>query len=219
MRDHRKLCAKKHEKLLECYPEKPFSQCPTCSLPLREWSLVQPSLFVCHSDQCSEGETKLSDETNTARFTCYFCDVHFCSNCVELAIKVDDTRIDKDKEQSGGGGLTDSREQNIGKIEVKLDSADDGDNQLDLSNTNTAFLFADEDIPLIDDGMSLEDVSIIAERIKANRPKFLNGNNHSGFYFNPLGLDSPDVFKLRAPIVSCENILTPGISTELLLAK
>ena len=42
----------------------------------------------------------------------------------------------------GGGGLTDSPEQNIGKIEVKLDSADDGDNQLDLSNTNTAFLFA-----------------------------------------------------------------------------
>ena len=81
-----------------------------------------------------------------SRFTCYFCDVHFCSNCVELAIKVDDTRIDKDKEQSGGGGLTDSPEQNIGKIEVKLDSADDGDNQLDLSNTNTAFLFAGSDI-------------------------------------------------------------------------
>ena len=79
-----------------------------------------------------------------SRFTCYFCNVHFCSNCVELAIKVDDTRIDKDK--SGGGGLTDSREQNIGKIEVKLDSADDGDNQLDLSNTNTAFLFAGSDI-------------------------------------------------------------------------
>ena len=86
-------------------------------------------------------------------------------------------------------------------------------------NRHNKALLLDEDIPLIDDNMSLEDVTIIAERIKANRPKFLTGNAHSGFYFNPLGLDSPDIFKLRAPLVSCENILTPGISTELLLAN
>lgn len=34
---------------------------------------------------------------------------------------------------------------------------------------------------------------------------------------SPLVLDSPDIFRLRAPIVSCENLLTPGISGEFLL--
>ena len=66
----------------------------------------------------------------------------------------------------------------------------------------------------------MDEVSVIVEKIKTSRPKFLTGSHlPSGLYFNPLGLDSPDVFHLRAPLVSCENILTPGISTELLLAK
>ena len=115
-----------------------------------------------------------------------------------------------------------------------------------------------DDIPLIDDSHSIDEVSLLVEKIKANRPMLLHGNSPaSGFYFNPLGLDSPDIFKLRAPLVShslinfdssyslkgwflwftkepylpgketfiscfqvsCENILTPGISSELLIAK
>ena len=103
-----------------------------------------------------------------------------------------------------------------------------------------------DDIPLIDDSHSIDEVSLLVEKIKTNRPNFLHGNSPaSGFYFNPLGLDSPDIFKLRAPLVShsqiipetfltkttrkrifisffqvsCENILTPGISSELLIAK
>ena len=76
-----------------------------------------------------------------------------------------------------------------------------------------------DDIPLIDDNQSMDEVSVMVEKMKTSRPKFLAGSHPSGYYFNPLGLDSPDVFHLRAPLVSCENILTPGISTELLLAK
>ena len=60
-----------------------------------------------------------------------------------------------------------------------------------------------DDIPLIDDSHSIDEVSLLVEKIKANRPMLLHGNSPaSGFYFNPLGLDSPDIFKLRAPLVS-----------------
>ena len=59
-----------------------------------------------------------------------------------------------------------------------------------------------DDIPLIDDSHSIDEVSLLVEKIKTNRPNFLHGNSPaSGFYFNPLGLDSPDIFKLRAPLV------------------
>ena len=55
--------------------------------------------------------------------------------------------------------------------------------------------------------------------LRTSRPKFLANSPGRGCYCNPLGLDSPDIFQLRAPLVSCENILTPGISADLVLAK
>ena len=88
-----------------------------------------------------------------------------------------------------------------------------------MEHSEEAFKIQD-DIPLIDENPSQDDVSLIVEKIKINRPKFLHqGNLQAGFYCNPLSVDSPDIFKLRAPLVSCENILTPGISAELLRAK
>ena len=88
-----------------------------------------------------------------------------------------------------------------------------------MEQTEEAFKVQD-DIPLIDENPSLDDLSLIVERIKVNRPKFLHqGNLQAGFYCNPLAEASPDIFQLRAPLVSCENILTPGISEELVRAK
>ena len=72
-----------------------------------------------------------------------------------------------------------------------------------------------DDIPLIDDSHSIDEVSLLVEKIKTNRPNFLHGNSPaSGFYFNPLGLDSPDIFKLRAPLVSHSQIIPETFLTK-----
>ena len=74
----------------------------------------------------------------------------------------------------------------------------------------------DDDIPLIDSQAEPEEVPVGIENI-SERPKIVikPGN----MYFNPSVLNSPDIFHLRAPLVSCENLLTPAMSQEDIISK
>ena len=144
------------------------------------------------------------------RFSCFLCDFHICKDCANNVC--DEKKIENEKE------IQTKMIENPQPVVVSQHEEEEG--LLDaLEQSEEAFKVQD-DIPLIDENPSLDDVSLIVEKIKINRPKFLHqGNLQGGFYCNPLAVDSPDIFKLRAPLVSCENILTPGISAELLRAK
>ena len=70
----------------------------------------------------------------------------------------------------------------------------------------TAFHFTEEEIPLID---SVEEHCDQAEEEHSNllmKPPSVFPSNQA--------IESPDIFQLRAPLVSCENLLTPALSEE-----
>jgi hypothetical protein len=75
-------------------------------------------------------------------------------------------------------------------------------------------LTGNDDIPLIDSQTDLEDSPVVDNKMKERPTIFENPHN---FHFKPHVLDSPDIFHLRAPLVSCENLLTPAISTDMFL--
>ena len=80
-----------------------------------------------------------------------------------------------------------------------------------------SILLENDDIPLIDSEPESEEMPTLIEKIKT-RPNILVGAQN--VHFTPrLRLDSPDIFHLRAPLVSCENILTTAISRETLLSN
>ena len=74
----------------------------------------------------------------------------------------------------------------------------------------------DDDIPLIDSQAEPEEIPVFMENI-TERPKI---NIQSGnICFDRSGSSSPDIFHLRAPLVSCENLLTPAMSQENIISK
>jgi len=154
------------------------------------------------------------------------CSTQECSNEETLSRKCSETlnRSRDEIEASTDTTNDDVLENNGIHSDIEADKTHQSKNleleasEVDIEDNFIAFSELD-DIPLIDDNQSIDEVSSLVEKIKTGRPKFLSGNTPSGLYFNPMGLDSPDVFKLRAPIVSCENILTPGISSDQLLGK
>ena len=77
-----------------------------------------------------------------------------------------------------------------------------------------SILTENDDIPLIDSQSEMEDIPVDAVKMKERPTLFENPHN---YHFKPHVLDSPDIFHLRAPLVSCENLLTPAISTDMLL--
>ena len=76
-----------------------------------------------------------------------------------------------------------------------------------------SILTENDDIPLIDSQTELEDTPVVDNKMKERPTLFENPHN---LHFKPHVLDSPDIFHLRAPLVSCENLLTPAISTDML---
>ena len=77
-----------------------------------------------------------------------------------------------------------------------------------------SILIENDDIPLIDSQSKLEDISEVDVKVKERPTLFENPQN---FHFKPHMLDSPDIFHSRAPLVSCENLITPLISTDMFL--
>ena len=86
--------------------------------------------------------------------------------------------------------------------EDKDESKDENENSTTKAKEN------DDDIPLIDSQPEVD------ENTEEKPGKLVRPHN---IHFTNSGLDSPDIFHLRAPLVSCENILTPAISTDWLL--
>ena len=77
-----------------------------------------------------------------------------------------------------------------------------------------SILTENDDIPLIDSQSEMEDIPVVDVKMKERPTLFEKAQN---IHFKPSVLDSPDIFHLRAPLVSCENLLTPAISTDMLL--
>ena len=74
----------------------------------------------------------------------------------------------------------------------------------------------DDGIPLIDSQAEPEEIPVFMENT-TERPKIIiqPGN----MCFDRSGSNSPDIFHLRAPLVSCENLLTPAMSQENIISK
>ena len=91
----------------------------------------------------------------------------------------------------------------IGTTKMEVENKKD-----ENENTNGEDKENDDDIPLIDSQADMED-------IVDDRPGVLSRPHN--IHFTNSGLDSPDIFHLRAPLVSCKIILTPAITTDFLL--
>ena len=144
-----------------------------------------------------------------SRYNCFLCDYDLCRDCVHAFVTENVMKI---KENPSFGIEIEKPVQYMNKVEDKSENG----NNIEEGSKEGYTLAEDDDIPLIDSHSSLEDIPTFVEKIKP-RPKLLvKGQN---LHFHPSVLDSPDIFNLRAPLVSCENILTPTISTEMLLSS
>jgi len=136
-----------------------------------------------------------------------FSETKSCNDCAGIVIEENRKPIEKET----------SIDPNI-ETPAVLVSEDEASQLIDENDNSTEAFRVHDDIPLIDDYPSLE-VEDGPRKTIITRPKYLQGNIAGGLYHNPLCVDSPDIFSLRAPLVSCENILTPGISAETLRPK
>jgi len=159
------------------------------------------------------------------RFNCFVCDYDLCKDCAKVKEAENEQVI-----------MTDV----IVKNDVKGDAKEVNDMKEDVNQNKTVGNgLQDDNIPLIDVQSSYEDIpsaetsarrptvsSVVAPRTTkgdgrqrsvaslGTGPPDLPLNNGLMAKTNGL-IDSPDIFNLRAPLVSCEN-LTPATSHETL---
>ena len=93
---------------------------------------------------------------------------------------------------------------------------DENENNTAVKNKDSTTILDSDDIPLIDsqEEPDQDDLKMSVEMTKP-RPNMFLGTANVISMKNLL--ESPDIFHLRAPLVSCENILTPTVSTEMFL--
>jgi len=234
--EHRKQCASRNTSQLTSYSVHPSLKCSKCSAKLKLWPAQGPG-FSCDSGlESCPGKSKLIPSSGDNRYNCFLCDYDLCVSCTrELA----DRQTDNAQTSKQNGHQTkpsrptvlveDENQNNM----VNTDNLDDDD----TTSKRTSILNDDDNIPLIDVQSSTEDIpeliSISARRPKSasvnQRPTMIEGRSRSiaslGINGPELGggllttakkrvADSPDIFNLRAPLVSCENFLTPATSRE-----
>ena len=131
------------------------------------------------------------------------CDFDICSDCVRHRETLGDS--DRDKRQTDA------------ETERQLSDA-----EKELEERMMSMLDNDSVIPLIDSngyqGLPESETDEIRQRPKSVSVRLTDRKPRS-FKALKKARDSPDVFNLRAPLVSCENFLTPANSKEMLDAS
>ena len=158
------------------------------------------------------------------RYACYLCDYNLCKKCVE---KREKERTEEEER------CTSHLESPFGTCkDVLINESEDKQKSFCNSFTSTFLLQGTEDIPLIDDVLS-GDVPPEAALTPCTRPEswstahtapqVIPCRNSVVSYTPPVSTSlptkaapvlSPDVFHLRCPLVSPENLGTPPGSRE-----
>ena len=132
------------------------------------------------------------------RYNCFLCDYDLCKECVKAKESEATSKANNGKEEEQDDDHIDEETiSQLSEIKFKIDSIKDND---------------DDDIPLIDSQGDNEEIPVIVDDL-SKKPS-IDIKHYGG---DRDGLDSPDIFHLRAPLVSCENILTPSMSQENIL--
>ena len=165
------------------------------------------------------------------RYSCFLCDYNLCRVCVR---RVENERI---KRQESSRQLVNCLKSMCDRVKEKVAEDSKHKNQTSFDSC-TSILLDTDDIPLIDDQASAEDIPehLIISRIRsescsedhaAPKPPDRRSVVSSAPYSDKTTSQvlnpslpkkppefSPDVFHLRAPLVSWENFMTPAGSVE-----
>jgi alanine-alpha-ketoisovalerate/valine-pyruvate aminotransferase len=120
---------------------------------------------------------------------------------------MENATVIKISDDNTSGNISEKPSVNFDKKEVCKD---------ENMNSHTGNLLKDDDIPLIDSQAEPEEIPVVIQNTK---PKPMIVIKPGNMYFNPSVLNSPDIFHLRAPLVSCENLLTPAMSQENIISN
>ena len=163
-----------------------------------------------------------------SRLTCYLCDYNLCKLCVQ---RMDNERI---KQKENSRQLVSCLKSMCDRVKEKVAEESKQKKQASFDSYTSIMLDTDH-IPLIDESSSTEDVADLPalsntrpvsysqdrnRSIPPNRRSVVSCNPQPYQVLNtslpPKQLDglSPDVFHLRAPLVSWENFMTPAGSAE-----
>ena len=104
------------------------------------------------------------------RFSCFLCDFHICNDCANNVWE--EKRIENEKKIQ-------SKIENLQTSSV-VSQVEEEEGLPDVMEQSEEAFKVHDDIPLIDENPSLDDVSLIVEKIKINRPKFLHQGNLQG---------------------------------------
>ena len=134
--------------------------------------------------------------TFSFRFSCFLCDFHICNDCANNVW--DEKRIENEKKIQ-------TKIENLQTIVVS--QVDEEEGLLDVLEQSEEAFKVHDDIPLIDENPSLDDVSLIVEKIKINRPKFLHQGNLQGSLVHCTG---PRFMMLLTPALLCHKDTAQG---------
>jgi len=197
--NHRLACARRNTAQLSIFSTHSSVRCGGCQGKLRVWPDQGPA-FYCDSvsPPCKNTGQQLPSYGGN-RYNCFLCDYDLCKECVKAKESEATSKANNGKEEEQDDDHIDEETiSQLSEIKFKIDSIKDND---------------DDDIPLIDSQGDTEEIPVIVDDL-SKRPS-IDIKHYGG---DRDGLDSPDIFHLRAPLVSCENILTPSMSQENILS-
>eukprot|EP00090_Calanus_glacialis_P021502 TRINITY_DN33161_c0_g1_i1.p1 TRINITY_DN33161_c0_g1~~TRINITY_DN33161_c0_g1_i1.p1 ORF type:complete len:276 (-),score=67.10 TRINITY_DN33161_c0_g1_i1:19-846(-) len=225
--EHRSQCASRNTAKLSSFPAHPHLSCTKCNGRLRVWPAQGPK-FTCDSpaNSCQSGEKARQSPAQQNRFTCYLCDYNLCKQCVQ---RMDNERI---KQKENSRQLVSCLKSMCDRVKEKVAEESKQKKQASFDSYTSIMLDTDH-IPLIDESIEDDtDLSPVSCKqpvsysedhntsIAPHRRSVVSCNiqpyqvlNTSLPQKQPDGL-SPDVFHIRAPLVSWENFMTPAGSAE-----
>jgi len=226
--EHRSQCASRNTAKLSSFPAHPHLSCTQCKGRLRVWPAQGPK-FTCDSpaSSCQSGEARQSPAQQN-RFSCYLCDYNLCKLCVQWMDK------ERMKQKENSRQLVSCLKSMCDRVKEKVAEESKQKKQASFDSYTSIMLDTDH-IPLIDECVSPEDDTDLTP-VSCTRPvsysedhdRSIPPNRRSIVSCNPqpyqvlntslphkqLDSLSPDVFHLRAPLVSWENFMTPAGSAE-----
>merc|ERR1711915_907206 len=142
----------------------------------------QGPAFYCDSGLPCKNYNKKLSSIGGNRLNCFLCDFDLCRKCVTI--------LEKNFEEKRDQKV--NKDENMNHCKPSVDADE------------TAFYFPAEEIPLID---SVEEH---CDQLEEESSKLLM--KPLSMFPSHQAIESPDIFQLRAPLVSCENLLTPALS-------
>jgi len=233
--EHRSQCSSRNTAKLSTFPAHSSISCSICQSRLRQWPDVGPK-FMCSSQPgcCPAGSGARLSPAHQNKYSCFICDYNLCKLCIQNIEEEQRKKEEESKRQEENSRhLVTCLKSMCDRLKEKV-AEESKQKKQDSFDSSVSILLDTQDIPLMDELTPTEEIPVrlTVSRIRSDsctensgekvpcRRSVVSCNPRSyepipnSLPKKPLAILSPDVFHLRAPLVSWENFMTPAGSAE-----